>query len=87
MTRASSLQVHEYKNVIRWTDRSIAQRPAVKRGRMVNRMQGDPGQPVARAARRQRFRHQDAGQGSLIAGPALRQREPHLFCKRIVGQA
>ena len=35
------LQVAEYKNVQRWTD-SIAQRPAVKRGRMVNRISGDP---------------------------------------------
>jgi GSH-dependent disulfide-bond oxidoreductase len=34
------LQVAEYKNVERWTD-AIAARPAVKRGRMVNRMQGD----------------------------------------------
>jgi GST-like protein len=35
------LQVQEYKNVIRWTD-EIAERPAVKRGRMVNRVFGDP---------------------------------------------
>ena len=35
------LQVHEYKNVLRWTDQ-IAERPAVKRGRMVNRVMGDP---------------------------------------------
>jgi GST-like protein len=35
------LQVAEYKNVIRWTDQ-IAERSAVKRGRMVNRAQGDP---------------------------------------------
>ena len=35
------LAVHEYKNVIRWTDQ-IAARPAVKRGRMVNRTFGDP---------------------------------------------
>ncbi|SEL36381.1 GST-like protein [Sphingomonas palmae] len=35
------LQVHEYKNVLRWTDQ-IAARPAVKRGRMVNRVMGDP---------------------------------------------
>lgn len=35
------LSVHEYTNVIRWTD-AIAQRPAVKRGRMVNRAWGDP---------------------------------------------
>jgi GST-like protein len=35
------LQVQDYKNVLRWTDR-IAERPAVKRGRMVNRVMGDP---------------------------------------------
>lgn len=35
------LVVHEYKNVIRWADQ-IAARPAVKRGRMVNRTFGDP---------------------------------------------
>jgi GST-like protein len=35
------LQVAEYKNVQRWTD-AIAERPAVKRGRMVNRIVGDP---------------------------------------------
>ena len=35
------LSVHEYKNVQRWTD-AIAARPAVKRGRMVNRVFGDP---------------------------------------------
>jgi GST-like protein len=35
------LQVHEYKNLLRWTD-MIAARPAVKRGRMVNRVMGDP---------------------------------------------
>jgi GST-like protein len=35
------LQVAEYKNVQRWT-RMIAERPAVKRGRMVNRVFGDP---------------------------------------------
>ena len=35
------LQVHEYKNVMRWTDQ-IGARPAVRRGRMVNRVMGDP---------------------------------------------
>jgi len=39
------LSVHEYKNVIRWTD-EIAQRPAVKRGRMVNRVMGDPAEQL-----------------------------------------
>src|ERR1700753_2513076 len=35
------LSVQDYKNVQRWTDQ-IAKRPAVKRGRMVNRIMGDP---------------------------------------------
>ena len=35
------LSVHEYKNVLRWTD-EIALRPAVQRGRMVNRVMGEP---------------------------------------------
>ena len=35
------LDVGSYKNVLRWTDQ-IGARPAVKRGRMVNRAQGDP---------------------------------------------
>jgi GSH-dependent disulfide-bond oxidoreductase len=35
------LQVQEYRNVQGWTER-IAQRPAVKRGRMVNRTWGQP---------------------------------------------
>ena len=35
------LSVQDYKNVLRWTDQ-IAQRPAVKRGRMVNRAFGEP---------------------------------------------
>src|SRR5689334_8382725 len=35
------LSVQEYKHVQRWTD-AIAKRPAVKRGRMVNRISGDP---------------------------------------------
>ncbi len=35
------LSVQDYKNVQRWTA-AIASRPAVKRGRMVNRVSGDP---------------------------------------------
>ena len=35
------LQVQQYKNVLRWTD-EIAKRPAVQRGRMVNRAWGQP---------------------------------------------
>jgi GST-like protein len=35
------LSVHEYRHVLRWADQ-IHARPAVKRGRMVNRTSGDP---------------------------------------------
>jgi GST-like protein len=35
------LAVHEYKNVLRWT-KQIGERPAVKRGRMVNSTNGKP---------------------------------------------
>ena len=35
------LQVQDYMNVLRWTD-AIAQRPAVQRGRKVNRAWGEP---------------------------------------------
>ncbi len=36
------LQVHEYTHVVRWAD-AIAARPAVQRGRKVNRTWGQPG--------------------------------------------
>jgi GST-like protein len=38
---AEFLQVQDYKNVQRWTD-AIGARPAVQRGRMVNRVSGEP---------------------------------------------
>ena len=38
---AEFLSVHEYKNVLRWTN-MLMERPAVKRGTMVNRVWGDP---------------------------------------------
>ncbi|MEB3044833.1 glutathione-dependent disulfide-bond oxidoreductase [Rhizobium mulingense] len=38
---AEFLQVEDYKNVLRWAD-AIHSRPAVQRGRMVNRLSGDP---------------------------------------------
>ncbi len=38
---AEFLSVHEYKHVLRWAE-AIGARPAVQRGRMVNRVQGDP---------------------------------------------
>jgi len=42
---AEFLSTHEYKNVNRWADEVFA-RPAVKRGRRVNRLQGDPSEQV-----------------------------------------
>jgi GST-like protein len=42
---AEFLSVHEYTNVIRWADQ-IAARPAVKRGRIVNRMSGKPAEQL-----------------------------------------
>jgi len=38
---AEFLQVQEYKNVQRWAN-AIGERPAAQRGRMVNRVSGDP---------------------------------------------
>jgi GST-like protein len=38
---AEFLSVDDYKNVLRWAD-AIAARPAVKRGRIVNKTNGDP---------------------------------------------
>ena len=38
---AEFLQVQEYKNVLRWAD-EIGARPAARRGRMVNRVSGEP---------------------------------------------
>jgi GST-like protein len=39
------LSVHEYKNLQRWAD-EIWNRPAVKRGRMVNRLSGEPAEQL-----------------------------------------
>ncbi|MED5433038.1 MAG: glutathione-dependent disulfide-bond oxidoreductase [Pseudomonadota bacterium] len=38
---AEFIEAHTYTNVLRWTNQ-IAERPAVKRGRMVNRAWGEP---------------------------------------------
>ena len=42
---AEFLNVHEYLNVQRWAD-TILERPAVKRGRMVNRTSGEPSEQL-----------------------------------------
>jgi GST-like protein len=44
-TAAEFLQTADYKNLQRWTD-TIAERPAVKRGRMVNRVMGEPSEQL-----------------------------------------
>ncbi len=43
---AEFIEAHTYKNVIRWAN-EIAQRPAVKRGRIVNKSWGDESQCLA----------------------------------------
>jgi GST-like protein len=42
---AEFLSVQEYQHVRRWVD-AIGERPAVRRGRMVNRMSGDPAEQL-----------------------------------------
>ncbi|WP_448500749.1 glutathione-dependent disulfide-bond oxidoreductase [Sphingomonas sp.] len=42
---AEFLDVARYANLMRWTS-AIAERPAVKRGRMVNRLTGDPAEQL-----------------------------------------
>jgi GST-like protein len=42
---AEFLQVQDYTNVVRWADQ-IHARPAVRRGRMVNRTSGDPSEQL-----------------------------------------
>jgi GST-like protein len=65
---ADFLAVHEYKNVNRWAD-AIGARPAVKRGRIVNRMQGDPAQQLRERHDASDFelRTQDKLEGSKAA--------------------
>lgn len=43
---AEFLSVHEYVHVVRWAE-TIAARPAVKRGRLVNRVWGEEGEQLA----------------------------------------
>jgi GST-like protein len=42
---ATFLQVQDYRNVVRWAD-AIAARPAVQRGRQVNRVTGEPSEQL-----------------------------------------
>ncbi len=59
---AKFLSVHEYKNMLRWTD-AIAARPAVKRGRIVNRTWGAENAQL-------RDRHSAADIDEVLAKPA-----------------
>jgi GST-like protein len=42
---AEFLQVQEYRNLVRWTEQ-VGSREAVRRGRMVNRIMGDPSEQL-----------------------------------------
>jgi GST-like protein len=42
---AEFLSVHEYRHLLAWAQR-LAERPAVQRGRMVNRIHGDPSEQL-----------------------------------------
>ena len=68
------IEAHTYTNVLRWAKQNN-DRPAVKRGRMVNRAWGPPETPAARAPRRERLRAQNSGQAS---GRAQRRRRLRL---------
>jgi GST-like protein len=39
------LATHEYEHVLRWA-KAIDERPAVKRGRIVNKLSGDPAEQL-----------------------------------------
>ena len=58
---AEFLSVQEYKNVQRWAD-TLLERPAVKRGRMVNRVSGDPSSQLHERHDASDFATKDAGQ-------------------------
>ena len=58
---AEFLTVQDYTNVQRWADTFLA-RPAVKRGRMVNRTSGDPSEQLRERHDASDFRDEDAGQ-------------------------
>ena len=66
---ADFLAVEEYKNVQRWAD-AIAARPAVKRGRMVNRTWGEPSSQLHERHEASDFdtRTQDTVEGVAAAG-------------------
>jgi len=62
------LQVQEYEHVQRWTD-AIAARPAVKRGRMVNRNFGEPAEQLHERHEASDFETQTQDKRTPAAGP------------------
>ena len=68
---AEFLAVQDYKHVQRWAD-MLLERPAVKRGRMVNRTSGEPASQLRERHDASDFARQDAGQdrsGELSPAP------------------
>ena len=57
------LATHEYEHVMRWA-KAIDARPAVKRGRIVNKLDRRPVRTAPRAPRRKRLRAADPGQAA-----------------------
>jgi GST-like protein len=64
---AEFLSVQDYVNVQRWAD-TLLERPAVKRGRIVNRTSGDP---IEQLRERHAASDFDAKTQDKVAGPAL----------------
>ena len=77
---AEFLAVQEYKNVMRWAD-AIHARPAVQRGRMVNRPQGEPSSQLHERHDASDFetKTQDkvARRSEADSAATQREREPH----------
>lgn len=64
---AEFLQVQEYRNVQRWAD-DIEARPAVQRGRMVNRVWGDPAEQLPERHDASDFEHRTKDKLDAEAG-------------------
>src|SRR5262249_42749793 len=79
------LQTHEYKNLTRWT-KEIGERPAVKRGRMVNRASGRPEEQLRErhdptiSRPKRRTRSTRAGNPTVIPHKSSRRCQPHFCC-------
>ena len=73
---AEFLSVQDYKNVQRWAD-AVFERPAVKRGRMVNRTSGEPSGQL-------RERHEASDFDTRTAGQAHCSRSMNTAGKRVL---